>query len=199
MLFVAVLRVDRLPFMSGKRSRRDRARSNQCSDCGKQSVSGRLVHESTCPAARALDDQMVLDRDWFEAWPGAVHRCRPITADERMELGDVAGTQIRAEALIHVKQMAPGLRARSLYVPGPDVVQLGTIGLFGHPLTFEYLAKGGLLLPPTHSGVLPTGLEVRVFAIPPNIHPTTFRTDGIDGVIVLLPDAALPVPFGTAV
>ncbi len=110
----------------------------------------------------------------------------------------MAGTRIGPEAIIHVQQLEPGARARSLYVPGPDLVQPGTIGLFGHPSTFEYLAKDGLPLPPTWRGVLPTGLEVRTFALPPNTSATAFRTDGVHGVIVLLPDAALPIPFGTA-
>lgn len=110
----------------------------------------------------------------------------------------MAGTQIGPEAIIHVQQLELGTRTRSLYVPGSDIVQPGTIGLFGHPSTFEYLAKDSLPLPLTWRGVLPTGLEVRTFALPPNTSATAFRTDGVDGVIALLPDTSLPIPFGTA-
>jgi hypothetical protein len=115
-----------------------------------------------------------------------------------MEWGDMGGARVSAEAIVHVRQVKPGVRTRELYVPGAERVKDQTVGLFGHPATFEYLAAHGKEVPATQTGVLPTGLELRFFTLPVGISPAAFKTDEIDGVIVLPPGAAWPVPFESA-
>ena|SRR2546422_1078410 len=180
--------------MSGKRAKRERRQhSFRCSDCSATSVNGQLIHDPTCPVALATDELMVTDREWFEARPGVLHRCRAITNGERMELSQIAQQLIPVESVIHVQQLEPGKRARSLYVPGDQLVEPNVLALFGHPDTFDYLASQGKPLPPTQQGVLPSGLEARMFRIPQGVETATFA-DEIDGIVVILPGGTLPVP-----
>jgi hypothetical protein len=157
-------------------------------------VGQQLVHDPTCPAARALDELMVQDADWFAARPEAQHRCRWITAAERMELPTMAGGAISAKSVIHVAQMQPGVRARSLYVPGRDQVPAGAVGLFGHPATFALLERDNGALPPTPVGGLVTGLQVAMFKLPAGVDSSDFLPD-VEGLVVLHAGDALPVPF----
>ena len=137
---------------------------------------------------------MVGDREWFEARPDARHRCRPITAAERVEFGGMAGVKLSSRSVIHVAQIKPGVRQRVLYVPGTEAVPDGTPGFFGHRSTFELLEAANEPLPETWRGVLASGLEVALFALPPNISPESVRPD-VHGLVVLLPGDGLPVPF----
>ena len=70
----------------------------------------------------------------------------------------------------------------------------GTPGFFGHRSTFELLEAANEPLPETWRGVLASGLEVALFALPPNISPESVRPD-VHGLVVLLPGDGLPVPF----
>lgn len=110
-----------------------------------------------------------------------------------MELGQIAQRSLPVESVIHVQQLEPGKRARSLYVPGDQLLESGVLALFGHLETFDYLASQGNPLPPTRRGVLASGLEARMFRIPQGADGMTF-TDEVDGIVVILPGAALPVP-----
>jgi hypothetical protein len=163
-----------------------------CSDCGRQTVGGELVHDPTCPAARGLDDLMVSDAGWFEERSGARHRCRWITAVERMELGDVAKTSLAAKTVIHVEQLQQGMRRRAVYVPGVETVPVGTVGFFGHPSTFDLTTPQAW--PSTQTAALPNGLQVRLFALPPEVDPSALIPE-MDGLVVLSPGDALPVPY----
>lgn len=180
--------------MSKKKGRDGRPGGIRCPDCGQRSVHRQLVHDPTCPAARALDDLMVQDAAWFASRPGAEHRCRWIAAAERMELPTMAGREISAKSVIHVAQVKLGARARSLYVPGEDRVPAGVIGLFGHPSTFTLLERDKGALPRTRRGALPSGLLVQMFALPEGIDASSFLPD-VDGLVVLQPGEALPVPL----
>jgi len=152
-----------------------------------------LTHDPTCPVALATDELMVSDREWFETWPGVQHRCRAITNGERMELGQVAQRSLPVESVIHVQQLGPDKRARSLYVPGDQLVEAGVVALFGHPETFDYVAaQQGQTLPSTPRGVLPSGLEARMFQLPDGVDATTFITE-LDGIVVVRPGVGLPV------
>ena len=162
-----------------------------CPDCGRRVVGQQLVHDPSCPAARALDDLMVQDADWFTAHPGGWHRCRWITAAERMELPAMAGHQIPGKSVIHVAQIGPGVRTRSLYVPGDSLIPASTVGLFGHPSTFTLLERAHSALPRTRVAVHPSGLQVMMFHIPEG---SGDLVADFDGLVVLRPGDALPVP-----
>lgn len=180
--------------MPKKKGRSGHPGGIKCPDCGRRSVQQQLMHDPTCPAARALDDLMIQDADWFASRPDARHRCRWITAAELMELPAIAGRKLSQKSVIHVEQMQPGMRQRTVLVPGDDVIQPATVGLFGHPSTFKILEASNAPLPPTRAGALPSGLEVRMFALPAGASADDFNSD-LDGLVVLRPGDALPVPF----
>lgn len=180
--------------MAKKRSRGGQRDEFMCPDCGRRLVGRELTHDPTCPAARALDDLMVQDAAWFAARPDANHRCRWITAAERMGPPAVAGQSIPSRSVIHVVQLKPGIRARSLYVPGGDLVQPGAFALFGHPSTFALAQRRLGTLPPTYTGRLPSGLEARFFALRPGTSADEFKPEA-DGLVVIRSGEALPVPF----
>lgn len=165
----------------------------RCPDCGQRPVNGTLTHDPTCPVAKALDDLLVADAAWFEQHPGVSHRCRFITSAERMELPMIAGTSLSPRTVIHVAQIEPGLRTRSVYVPGDEPVRPGIVALFGHPLTFARAVQALGPIPATYTGVLPSGLEVRLFRLPPGLSPERSGIE-VDGLVVLLPGDFLPVP-----
>jgi hypothetical protein len=55
----------------------------QCADCGEVARPTdqhpvHLTHLDTCPAGRAGDAQMTLDREWFEQHPDAKSYVRPL-------------------------------------------------------------------------------------------------------------------------
>jgi hypothetical protein len=166
----------------------------KCPDCGQRSVRQQLVHDPTCPAARALDGLMIQDADWFAARPDARHRCRWITTAELMELPTVADRKLSPKSVIHIEQLQPGIRQRSILVPGDEVIQPSMLGLFGHSSTFTLLEASTAPLPPTHTGVLPSDLQVRLFALPAGDSADELVSD-LDGLIVLRPGDALPVPL----
>jgi hypothetical protein len=63
----------------------------QCADCGEtarpnERTQAYLTHADTCPAGRAGDDQMALDREWFEQHPGAESYVRPRQPFEMAEV-----------------------------------------------------------------------------------------------------------------
>lgn len=168
-----------------------------CPDCGRRSSSSRkLVHDPTCPAAGALDQLMVEDAKWFGDHPGAEHRCRWITPAELMEFGPLAGRQLSPHSVIHVQQLEPGVRARAVFVPGDESVADGVMALFGHPSTFALVNQNLGPLPSTATGMLPSGLEVRLYSLPEGVAAGDLAQNiDIDGLVVLLPGASLPVPF----
>jgi hypothetical protein len=144
----------------------------------------------------AVDELMISDAEWFKQRPGIDHRCRWITAAERMEMGDAAGRSLSPDSVIYVKQLEPGVRARALYIPGNELVQAGVVGVFGHSATFEYLAKKGLPLPETSTGRLEgTDLEVRLFRLPSGFAEENLKSAEVEGVVIVSPGGALPVPF----
>ena len=179
---------------SGKQSRRERV-NYQCPDCGARTVRGRLTHLDTCPAARALEVLMVADAKWFVDHPGAVHRCRWITAAERMELGAMTDSSLPDRSAVHVQQLEPGVRRRALYLPGDETIPAGTIGLWGHPETFARV-EGVMAaeLPQTHTGTLPDGLQVRLFQAPATMDAGAGYAE-FDGLLVLSSADRLPVPY----
>ena len=166
----------------------------RCPDCGRRSVRQQLVHDPTCPAARALDDLMVQDADWFATRPDAEHRCRWITAAELMELPSHAGRQLSPKSVIHVQQLQPGVRQRAVDVPGSETLPGKTVALFGHPSTYALATRDMGPLPATRTGALPSGLEARTFTLPPGIDADDFSPD-VEGLVLLRPGDALPVPF----
>ena len=138
---------------------------------------------------------MVSDAGWFEERSGARHRCRWITAVERrgrMESRDVAKTSLPAKTVIHVEQLQPGVRRRAVYVPSAETVPAGTVGFFGHPSTFDLTTPQAW--PSTQTAALPNGLQVRLFALPPEVDPSALIPQ-TDGLVVLSPGDALPVPY----
>ncbi|MET8757227.1 hypothetical protein [Lentzea sp. NPDC004782] len=181
--------------MSDRDQRRRHAPASQCSDCGKWSVKGHLEHAPTCPVVRGIDNQMIEDHEWFAARPGLEHRCRVVTSAERMEFGDIVGGSLPVGTIIHVQQLEPGVRTRAVYVPGEEPIESGTVGVFGHPQTFDYLVSQGRPLPATKTAALPNGLEVRVFSLPVDVAASTFATSDVEGVVVVPPGIGMPVPF----
>lgn len=181
--------------MSDRAHRRRHAPAVQCSDCGKWSVKGHLEHAPTCPVVRGIDNQMIDDHEWFAARAGLEHRCRVVTPAERMELGDIVGGELPVGTIIHVQQLEPGVRTRAVYVPGEEPIESGTVGVFGHPQTFDYLVSQGRPLSATWTAALPNGLEVRVFSLPADVAASTFATSDADGVVVVPPGIGMPVPF----
>ena len=143
--------------------------------------------------ATSLDALMVADAAWFEQRPDAEHRCRWITAAERMELPVVAGRSLPPMSVIHVTQIEPGVRRREVYVPGDDRVPAGLVGLFGHRASFALAEQTHGSIPATRTGELAGGLEARLFRLPEGLEPDGFVE--FDGIVVLRPGDALPVPF----
>ena len=86
---------------------------------------------------------------------------------------------------------SPGARIRSLYVPGDELIPAGTVGLFGHPSTFRLLEDAHSALPRTRVGVHPSGLQVMMFRLPDGAGDLVAD---FDGLVVLRPGDALPVP-----
>ncbi|MFY1668536.1 hypothetical protein ACN27G_01045 [Plantactinospora sp. WMMB334] len=180
--------------MSKKKGRSGHPGGIRCPDCGRRSVRQQLVHDPTCPAAQAVEAIVAGDADWFASRPDAEHRCRWITAAERMEMPTMADREISEKSVIHVARIGPGVRARSLYVPGEDRIPAGVIGLFGHPSTFTLIERDKGALPRTRRAALPSGLQVQMFTLPAGVNASGFLAD-VDGLVVLLPGDALPVPF----
>jgi hypothetical protein len=136
---------------------------------------------------------MIADAAWFEERPDVSHRCRFITNAERMEMPFYAGTALSPRTVIHVAQLKPGMRVRSVYVPGDEPVRPGVVALFGHPLTFTHVERTLGPVPATHTGVLPSGLEARLFRLPPGVRPEGSEIE-TDGLVALVPGDYLPVP-----
>ncbi|MET7820501.1 hypothetical protein [Micromonospora zamorensis] len=141
----------------------------------------------------SLDALMVADAAWFEQRPDAEHRCRWITAAERMELPVAAGRSLSPKSVIHVTQIDSGVRRREVYIPGDELVPARSVGLFGHRASFALAERNHGPIPATHTGVLAGGLEARLFRLPDGLEPDGFVE--FDGIIVLRPGDALPVPF----
>lgn len=138
---------------------------------------------------------MIDDHQWFADRPNLVHRCRVVTSAERMELGDIVGAPLPAGAIVHVQQLEPGVRTRAVYAPGQEPVESGTVGVFGHPQTFDYLASQGRSMPATWTAALPNGLQVRLFRLPPDVVATSIATSDADGVVLVPPGTGMPLPF----
>lgn len=179
--------------MAKKRPTRRRPRpAVHCMDCGQRPVSGELHHDPTCPAAAALDAVMVDDRQWFETHPDAMHRCRDIYPAEITELADMAGSRPPAGAIIHVQQLAPGVRGRALYVPGDNVIPAGALGLFGHPDTFKIVEESMGSISATWRAALPNGMQLRLFSAPPGVPAgPAFLSEGL---AVLPAGGRFPIP-----
>lgn len=171
-----------------------------CSDCGQRSRQGTLTHAPTCPTGLGVDRTMDNDRAFFEADPGAVHRCRPMTLEERMEFGDRVDDTIPTSALIHVHRLNANIRTRQLYILASETcVPEGTIGIWGHPTSFDRdpsrpFGQAQTLTLPGHE------LEVRLFALPANSGQLNVgvEIDGL-GLVTLGPGTALPVSTEVAV
>ncbi|MFC3736929.1 hypothetical protein [Paractinoplanes deccanensis] len=143
--------------------------------------------------ATSLDALMVTDAAWFEQRPDAQHRCRWITAAERMELPVAAGRSLSPKSVIHVTQIEPGVRRRQVLMPGDEFVPAGLVGLFGHRASFALAERDRGPIPVTRTGELAGGLEARFFRLPDGLEPDGFVE--FDGIVVLRPGDALPVPF----
>lgn len=190
---------DRISTMSSRRNSFPAGRE-ACSDCGQRARQGTLTHAPTCPTGLGVDRTMENDRAFFNADPGAVHRCRPMTSEERTEFSHRVDDTIPDGALIHVRRLDANIRTRQLYVLASESrVPEGTIGFWGHPTSFDrdpsrpFGQSQTLSLPGFE-------LEVRLFALPANAGPLNLgvEIEGL-GIVTLGPGAALPVATEVAV
>ncbi len=78
-------------------------------------------------------------------------------------------------------------------MPGDEFVPAGSVGLFGHRASFALAERNRGPIPATRTGELAGGLEARLFRLPDGLEPDGFVE--FDGIIVLRPGDALPVPF----
>lgn len=119
-----------------------------------------------------------------------------------MEFGDRVDDTIPDGALIHVQRRDAGTRTRQLYVLASETcVPAGTIGVWGHPTSFDRDPSRSFGQSQTQTLTLPGyELVVRLFALPPNHGQLNvgLEIDGL-GVVTLGPGTALPVATEVAV
>jgi hypothetical protein len=93
-----------------------------CPDCGAVADQQRQIrHQDACPFARALDDVVDGDREYFKTHPAADQRRRPPTMGEMLNMMWVERKSLpeppprhhwEATGIVTVTQCAPGFRTR---------------------------------------------------------------------------------------
>lgn len=99
-----------------------------CPDCsvtvedGEDGVA-RLRHDPSCPAGRSEDLQALQDSLWLASAGAGATRARPLTLGEAVALGARLRPAQRRRAVVHVREVGPGVLLRTVVVGTRAVAQ----------------------------------------------------------------------------